>query len=129
MGLGMLERALNLTVEYTKERQAFGQSLFDFQNTAFSLADIKTEVTIGKAFIDHCTDLLIKGELDAATASMAKLWITEREVDGINRCVQFFGGYGWMNEYPIAQLYKDARIDTIHGGTSEIMRLLIARSL
>ena len=65
----------------------------------------------------------------AATASMAKLWITEREVDGINRCVQFFGGYGWMNEYPIAQMYKDARIDTIHGGTSEIMRLLIARSL
>jgi acyl-CoA dehydrogenase len=129
MGLGMLERALTLTVEYTKERQAFGQSLLDFQNTAFSLADIKTEVTIGKAFLDHCTNLLLQGELDAATASMAKLWITEREVDGINRCVQFFGGYGWMNEYPIAQLYKDARIDTIHGGTSEIMRLLIARSL
>lgn len=129
MGLGMLERALKLTVEYTKERQAFGQSILDFQNTAFSLADIKTEVTIGKAFLDHCTRLLIKGELDAATASMAKLWITEREVDGINRCVQFFGGYGWMNEYPIAQLYKDARIDTIHGGTSEIMRLLIARTL
>ena len=129
MGLGMLERALTLTVEYTKERQAFGQSLLDFQNTAFSLADIKTEVTIGRAFLDHCTNLLLQGELDAATASMAKLWITEREVDGINRCVQFFGGYGWMNEYPIAQLYKDARIDTIHGGTSEIMRLLIARSL
>ena len=128
MGLGMLERALKLTVEYTKERQAFGQSLLDFQNTAFSLADIKTEATIGKAFLDHCTQLLLKGELDAATASMAKLWITEREVDGINRCVQFFGGYGWMNEYPIAQMYKDARIDTIHGGTSEIMRLLIARS-
>lgn len=129
MGLGMLERALKLTIDYTKERQAFGQSILDFQNTAFSLADIKTEVTIGKAFLDHCTRLLINGELDAATASMAKLWITEREVDGINRCVQFFGGYGWMNEYPIAQLYKDARIDTIHGGTSEIMRLLIARTL
>lgn len=129
MGLGMLERALKLTIEYTKERQAFGQSLLDFQNTAFSLADIKTEATIGKAFLDHCTQLLLNGELDAATASMAKLWITEREVDGISRCVQFFGGYGWMNEYPIAQIYKDARIDTIHGGTSEIMRLLIARSL
>ena len=76
MGLGMLERALKLTVEYTKERQAFGQSILDFQNTAFSLADIKTEVTIGKAFLDHCTRLLIRGELDAATASMAKLWIT-----------------------------------------------------
>jgi len=129
MGLGMLERALKLTVDYTKERQAFGQSILDFQNTAFSLADIKTDITIGRAFLDHCTRLLIKGELDAATASMAKLWITEREVEGINRCVQFFGGYGWMNEYPIAQLYKDARIDTIHGGTSEIMRLLIARTL
>jgi len=129
MGLGMLERALNLTVEYTKERQAFGKSLLDFQNTAFSLAEIKTEVTIGRAFLDHCTNLLLAGNLDAATASMAKLWITEREVDGINKCVQFFGGYGYMNEYPIAQLYKDARIDTIHGGTSEIMKILIARTL
>jgi len=129
MGLGMLERALGLTIEYTKERRAFGKRLIDFQNTAFSLADIKTEVTIGRVFIDHCTNLLLKGKLDATTASMAKLWITEREVDGINRCVQFFGGYGWMNDYPIAQIYKDARIDTIHGGTSEIMRLLISRSL
>jgi len=129
MGLGMLERALNLTVEYTKERRAFGKSLLDFQNTAFSLADIKTEVTIGRAFLDHCTSLLVAGQLDAATASMAKLWITEREVEGISRCLQFFGGYGYMNEYPIAHLYRDARIDTIHGGTSEIMKLLIARTL
>ena len=129
MGLGMLERALQLTVEYVRERKAFGQPLLDFQNTSFSLAEVKTEATIARVFIDHCTELLLKGELDAATASMAKLWVTEREVEGIHRCLQFFGGYGYMNEYPIAQLYRDARIDTIHGGTSEIMKLLIARTL
>lgn len=129
MGLGMMERALQLTVDYVKERKAFGQSLLDFQNTSFSLAEVKTEATVARVFLDHCTELLLKGELDAATASMAKLWVTEREVDNIHRCLQFFGGYGYMNEYPIAQLYRDARIDTIHGGTSEIMKLLIARTL
>ena len=127
--LGMLERALQLTIDYVRERKAFGQPLLDFQNTSFSLAEVKTEATIARVFIDHCTELLLKGELDAATASMAKLWVTEREVEGIHRCLQFFGGYGYMNEYPIAQLYRDARIDTIHGGTSEIMKLLIARTL
>ncbi len=129
MGLGMLERALALTVDYVKEREAFGQPLIDFQNTSFALAEVKTEATIARVFIDHCTELLVQRKLDAATASMAKLWVTEREVDGIHRCLQFFGGYGYMNEYPIAQLYRDARIDTIHGGTSEIMKLLIARTL
>ncbi len=129
MGLGMLERALALTVDYVKEREAFGQPLIDFQNTSFALAEVKTEATIARVFVDHCTELLVQGKLDAATASMAKLWVTEREVDGIHRCLQFFGGYGYMNEYPIAQLYRDARIDTIHGGTSEIMKLLIARTL
>lgn len=129
MGLGMLERALALTVDYVKEREAFGQPLLDFQNTSFALAEVKTEATVARVFVDHCTELLVQGNLDAATASMAKLWITEREVDGIHRCLQFFGGYGYMNEYPIAQLYRDARIDTIHGGTSEIMKLLIARTL
>ena len=129
MGLGMLERALALTLDYVKEREAFGQPLIDFQNTSFALAEVKTEATIARVFVDHCTELLVKGKLDAATASMAKLWVTEREVDGIHRCLQFFGGYGYMNEYPIAQLYRDARIDTIHGGTSEIMKLLIARTL
>jgi len=129
MGLGMLERALALTLDYVKEREAFGQPLIDFQNTSFALAEVKTEATIARVFVDHCTELLVQRKLDAATASMAKLWVTEREVDGIHRCLQFFGGYGYMNEYPIAQLYRDARIDTIHGGTSEIMKLLIARTL
>jgi acyl-CoA dehydrogenase len=129
MGLAMLERALDLTVAYTRERNAFGKPLMDFQNTSFKLAEIKTEATIARTFVDHCVRLLVAGKLDATTASMAKLWITEREVAGINCCLQFFGGYGYMNEYPIAKLYRDARIDTIHGGTSEIMKLLISRSL
>lgn len=129
MGLAMLERALELTVTYTRERNAFGKQLMDFQNTSFTLAEVKTEATIARAFIDHCVRLLVAGKLDAATASMAKLWITEREVDGISRCLQFFGGYGYMNEYPIAKLYRDARIDTIHGGTSEVMKILISRTL
>ncbi len=129
MGLAMLERALELTVAYTKERSAFGQDLLKFQNTAFTLAEIKTETTIARSFVDDCTRKLVAGTLDAETASMAKLWITEREVEGISRCLQFFGGYGYMNEYPIAKLYRDARIDTIHGGTSEIMKLMISRTL
>lgn len=129
MGLAMLERALELTVAYTKERSAFGQDLLKFQNTAFTLAEIKTEVTIARSFVDDCTRKLVAETLDAETASMAKLWITEREVEGISRCLQFFGGYGYMNEYPIAKLYRDARIDTIHGGTSEIMKLMISRTL
>lgn len=129
MGLGILERALKLTVEYTRDRQAFGKALIEFQNTQFTLADIKAKAVIARSFIDTCAEKLIRGELDAATASIAKLWITEAELDGVNKCLQLFGGYGYMNEYPIAQLYKDARIDTIHGGTSEVMKILIARTL
>lgn len=129
MGLAMLERALQLTIEYTKARTAFGKTLMDLQNTQFTLAEIKTQVTVGRAFIDQCTRKHLSGELDVMTASMAKLWITEAEVDGISRCLQLFGGYGYMNEYPIAQLFRDARIDTIHGGASEVMKLIIARTL
>ena len=129
MGLAMLERALQLTIDYTKERTAFGKTLMDLQNTQFTLAEIKTQATVGRAFIDQCTDKHLAGELDAVTASMAKLWITEAEIEGISRCLQLFGGYGYMNEYPIAQLFRDARIDTIHGGASEVMKLIIARTL
>src|SRR5690606_11110558 len=125
----ILERALKLTDEYTRERHAFGKELVYFQNTQFTLADIKTKAVNARSFIDTCTEKRIRGELDAATAAMAKLWITETELDGVNRCLQLFVGYGYMNEYPIAQLYKDARIDTIHGGTSEVMKILIARTL
>lgn len=129
MGLAILERALKLTVEYTRERTAFGKTLMEFQNTQFTLADIKAKAVIARSFIDTCTEKLVRGELDAATASIAKLWITETELEGVNKCLQLFGGYGYMNEYPIAQLYKDARIDTIHGGTSEVMKILISRTL
>jgi acyl-CoA dehydrogenase len=129
MGLAIMERALRVTTDYVKERQAFGQRLIDFQNTQFTLAEIKTQAAVGRAFISECTDKLVRGELDAATASMAKLYVTESEVEAVGRCLQLFGGYGYMNEYPIAQLFRDARIDTIHGGTSEVMKLLIARSL
>jgi acyl-CoA dehydrogenase len=129
MGLAMMERALALTIDYAKERTLFGQRLIDFQNTQFVLAEIKTQAAVGRAFLDQCTDQLLAGTLDGPTASMAKLWITEAEVSAIGRCVQIFGGYGYMDEYPIARLFRDSRIDTIHGGTSEVMKTLIARSL
>ncbi len=129
MGLAITERALALAIDYARERTAFGKTLMDFQNTQFVLAEAKTKAVIARSFIDSCTDKLLAGTLDAATASMAKLWITETELETVSRCLQLFGGYGYMNEYPISQLYRDARIDTIHGGTSEIMKLLIARSL
>lgn len=129
MGLAMLERALRETVAYTKERRAFGKALMDLQNTQFTLAEIKTQATVARAFYEQCIGKLIAGELGAVTASMAKLWITETEVAAISRCLQLFGGYGYMNEYPIARMYRDARIDTIHGGASEIMKLMIARTL
>ncbi|WP_426031321.1 acyl-CoA dehydrogenase family protein [Caulobacter sp. DWP3-1-3b2] len=129
MGLALLERALALTIDYARDRNAFGQALLDFQNTQFVLAEIKTQATACRFFIDACATRLLAGALDATTASMAKLFVTEIEVAAISRCLQIFGGYGYMNEYPIAQIYRDARIDTIHGGTSEIMKVLIARSL
>ncbi|WP_375195380.1 acyl-CoA dehydrogenase family protein [Sphingobium sp.] len=129
MGLAIMERAIALAVDYARDRTTFGKALMDFQNTQFVLAEAKTKAVIARSFVDSCVDRLLAGTLDATTASMAKLWITETELETVSRCLQLFGGYGYMNEYPIAQLYRDARIDTIHGGTSEIMKLLIARSL
>lgn len=129
MGLSMLERALAETIAYTRERKAFGKPLLDLQNTQFTLAEIKTQAVVARAFYEQCISKLVEGQLDPVTASMAKLWITETEVAAITRCLQLFGGYGYMNEYPIARMYRDARIDTIHGGASEIMKLMIARTL
>lgn len=129
MGLAIMERAIALAVDYARDRTAFGKKLMDFQNTQFVLAEAKTKAVIARSFVDSCVDKLLAGSLDATTASMAKLWITETELETVSRCLQLFGGYGYMSEYPISQLYRDARIDTIHGGTSEIMKLLIARSL
>ncbi len=127
--MGMIEAALAHTLEYVRERKAFGGTLFDLQNTQFKLAECKTQATVGKTFLYHCTEQLLRGKLDAATASMAKLFLTEAQAKIIDECLQLFGGYGYMLEYPIAEMYKDARAYRIYGGASEIMKLLIARSL
>jgi acyl-CoA dehydrogenase len=127
--LGMIDAALAATVAYVKERKAFGRAIFDFQNTQFKLAECATQAKISKVFLDHCVGQHLAGTLDAATASMAKYWITEAQASIIDECLQLFGGYGYMLDYPIANMYKDARAYRIYGGTSEIMKLMIARSL
>ena len=127
--LALIEAAVDHTIAYVQERHAFGQRLFDFQNTQFRLAECKTEAMVARSFIDDCIDLYVRGELDATRASMAKLWASERAQKVVDNCLQLFGGYGYMNEYPIAQMYKNVRVKRIYGGTSEIMKLLIARSL
>lgn len=121
--------AYEATLEYVRERKAFGQPIADFQNTRFKLADIATEVKVLRTFVDRCVEALIAGELDTATASMVKLWGSETQGRVVDQCLQLFGGYGYMNEYMIARMYTDARIQRIYGGTSEIMREVISRSL
>jgi len=128
-GVAAAERGLAATLDYVKDRKAFGKRVIDFQNTQFQLAEVKTKLTVAKVFVDRCIELHLKGQLDAATASMAKYWVTDIQGETIDQMLQLFGGYGYMNEYPIAQLYKDARVQRIYGGTNEIMKLLIARTL
>lgn len=123
------QRALDLTLEYVKERQAFGQPIFDFQNTRFTLAEMKTEIEVGWAFLDKCIAAHMEHELEGHEASMAKLWTTELQGRVIDKCLQLHGGYGYMSEYPIAKMYTDARVQRIYGGTSEIMKEIIGRSL
>lgn len=127
--MGMMEAALEITVEHAKQRKMFGGTLFDQQNTKFKLAECKTRATVAKTFLYHCTEQLLARKLDAPTASMAKLFVTEAQAFVIDECLQLFGGYGYMTEYPIAEMYKDARAFRIYGGASEIMKLLIARSI
>jgi acyl-CoA dehydrogenase len=127
--VAMMERALALTIEYAKQRQAFGKKIIEFQNTQFELADCKTEATIAKVFIDHCIGQHVAGQLDTVTASMAKSWATDLLGKVVDRCLQLFGGYGYMDEYPISRLYRDARVMRIYAGTNEIMKLVISRSL
>jgi acyl-CoA dehydrogenase len=128
-GVAAIERALTLTIAHTRERKAFGQALIEMQNTRFVLAEIKTEATIARIFIDRCIDDMVKGRMDAVRASMAKYWISDLQCKVIDQCVQLFGGYGYMLEYPIAQMYVDARVQRIYGGANEIMKEIIARSL
>ena len=128
-GVAAIERALQLTVEHTKERKAFGQALIEMQNTRFVLAEIKTEATVARIFIDRCVEDMLAGRMDTVRASMAKYWISDLQCKVVDQCVQLFGGYGYMLEYPIAQMYVDARVQRIYGGANEIMKEIIARSL
>lgn len=125
----VIERAVELTVEYTKGRKAFGQSVFDFQNTRFKLAECATLAHVVRSFVNDCIQRLLDGTLDDEAAYMAKWWCTEQQGKVTDECLQLFGGYGYMAEYPIARLYADARIQRIYGGTTEIMKDLIARRL
>jgi len=125
----VIERALELTVAYTRERKAFGQTVFDFQNTRFKLAECATIAHVVRSFVNDCTQRLLDGTFDNEAAYMAKWWCTEQQGKVVDECLQLFGGYGYMAEYPIARLYADARIQRIYGGTTEIMKDLIARKL
>ncbi len=127
--ISMIERALALTIDYVKQRQAFGKAILEFQNTQFKLAELKTEATIGRVFYNNCVERHVNGGLDPVTASMAKYWLSDLQGKVVDECLQLHGGYGYMNEYPIARMYRDARVQRIYGGTNEIMKLLIARSL
>lgn len=128
-GVAQMEAALAETIAYVKDRKAFGQPILNFQNTQFELAECKTIVTVAKTFVYDCAEKHLRGELDTVTASMAKYWVTDKECEVIDRCLQLFGGYGFMNEYRIGRMYRDSRVQKIYGGTNEIMKMVIARSL
>jgi len=123
------QAAVDQTVAYTKERKAFGTTVASFQNTRFTLAELQTEVQVARVFVDRCIDLLMHGKLDTATASMAKYWCSDLQCKVIDACVQLHGGYGYMWEYPIARAWADARVQRIYGGTNEIMKEVITRSM
>jgi acyl-CoA dehydrogenase len=127
--VAMMERAVALTIDYVRQREAFGKKIIEFQNTQFELAACKTEATVAKVFCDECIQRGLKGELDNATAAMAKYWASDALGKVADRCLQLFGGYGYMDEYPISRIYRDARVMRIYAGTNEIMKLVIARSL
>ena len=123
------DKAVELAIAYSKEREAFGKPIGHFQNTRFTLAEVSTDVLAARTFLDYCIGLHLDGRLDAATASRAKYWTTDVQCEVIDRCLQIFGGYGYMMEYPIARMYAGARVQKIYGGTNEIMKELISRTL
>lgn len=128
-GIAAAEGAMNITVDYVLERKAFGQTIASFQNTRFKLAEVKTEISLNRAFYEKCTEQYTRGELSADDAAMLKYAATEMQCKVIDDCLQLFGGYGYTAEYPISRFYTDSRIQRIYGGTSEIMRELVARSI
>lgn len=127
--MAAIELALSLTIEYVKERKAFGKAIIEFQNTQFKLSELKSEATMARAFVNHCVEQHLAGNLDTATASMAKYLLTDLQGKVMDQCLQMFGGYGYMNEYPIARMFRDARVQRIYGGTNEVMKILISRTL
>jgi acyl-CoA dehydrogenase len=127
--IATIERALALTIKYAKERKAFGQTLIEFQNARFKLAQCKTEAQIGRVFVDSCIARFLAGQLDAVTAAMAKYWLTECQCRIVDECVQLHGGYGYMTEYPIAQMWMDSRVQRIYAGTNEVLEEMIGWSL
>ena len=127
--LATMEGAYQATLDYVRDRKAFGKPIGEFQNTKFKLAEIATQIKVGRAFIDRCVEDLVAGTLDTATASMAKLWGSETQGRVLDECLQLFGGYGFMSEYMVARMYADARVQRIYGGTNEIMKEVISRAL
>ncbi|NTZ43108.1 acyl-CoA dehydrogenase [Altererythrobacter sp. SALINAS58] len=127
--MATIERALDVTAEYVKQRKAFGKTIWDFQNTQFTLADLKARGTAAKVFINDCVAKLLDGKLDVTTASIAKYWLTELQGETVDKCLQLHGGWGYINDYPIARMFRDSRISRIYGGSNEIMKMLIARSI
>ena len=127
--LGSIDYALDETLKYVQQRNAFGKRIMDFQNTRFKLAEVKTKAEVLRAFVNDCICKLQTNSLDAATASMAKWWGSQIQNEVMDECLQLHGGYGFMMEYPIARMYADARVQSIYGGTNEIMKELIARAI
>ena len=128
VALGGAKGAYAETVAYVNERKAFGQPVASFQNTRYKLAELRTDIEVGEAFVDRCVEAYASGQLSTEQASMCKLWLTEMQDRVVDACVQLHGGYGYMWEYPIAKRYADSRVQRIYGGTSEIMKELISRS-
>ena len=124
-----MERCLDMTKQYVRDRQAFGKPIGALQNTRFVLAELHTETTIARTFVDECVRQLGSGELTAVDASMAKYWTTELQNKVADRCLQLHGGYGYMDEYPVSKAWRDSRVQSIYGGTNEIMKEIIGRSM
>jgi alkylation response protein AidB-like acyl-CoA dehydrogenase len=129
VSVAMIDRALDMTIRYVKDRKAFGQRVMDFQNTRFKLAEGKTEAAVLRAFLERCVLDFMDGRLDAATSAMLKYWATEQQNAIVDECVQLHGGYGYVLDYPIAKMWADGRITKIYGGANEIMKDIIGRSL
>ncbi|MEY4157663.1 MAG: Acyl-CoA dehydrogenase [Actinomycetota bacterium] len=127
--IAVADAAVKWTLDYTKERKAFGQSISQFQNSKFLLAELATEVQIAQVYVDRCIELHCEAKLSAEQAAAAKYWCTELQNKVVDRCLQLHGGYGYMREYPIARAWADSRIQTIYGGTTEIMKEIVGRSL